>query len=284
MKKSISWLRPDPSQPRKVFSKVELKDLADTFKTERIIHPIEVDSSGMIIVGERRWRAAQIAGMKELEEGKDFVINDRKLSPYERLRRQIVENCHHSSLSGGATTMDPFDEARAFDNMLKLKGDDLAPGARRKENDRGITQLSKELGIPQRTISNALLLLEEPQFVEDAIVKRNIPKSLFRSTRSIEDPKLRETVKRKIASGELKTSSEVEHVSAVIRENPTAARIQLSKEIDHQTKKANEICTVIRKLCHLLSENPLSTLPAHRSFITHTVNDLEKVLKKFLHS
>lgn len=284
MKKPITWFRPDPNQPRKVFSNVELKDLASTFKTERIIHPIEVDSAGTIIVGERRWRAAKIAGLQELEEGKDFVINDRKMTPYERLRRQIVENCHHSSLSGGATTMDAFDEARAFDSMLKLKGDDLAPGARRKENDRGISQLSKELGIPQRTISDSLMLLEEPQFVEDAIVKKNIPKSLFREARSIEDPKLRDTVKRKIASGELKTSSEVTHVKTIIKESPSTARIQLSKAIDHQTKKSNEICTTIRKLCHLIAENPLSTLPAHRSFITQTVNDLETMLQKFLHS
>lgn len=67
--------------------------------------------------------------------------------------------------------MDPYDEARAFEKMLKI-------GRGRREKY-GVLSLSKEIGVPERTIRDALDLLDEPKFVEKAITEKGIPKTLF---------------------------------------------------------------------------------------------------------
>ena len=59
----VTKIRRDPSQPRSSFEDEEIEDMAKSMKTTGLINTIEVDPSGMIITGERRWRAAKKAGM-----------------------------------------------------------------------------------------------------------------------------------------------------------------------------------------------------------------------------
>jgi len=62
----VEKIKPDPEQPRESFDKEKLKELAQTFKTQGIIQPIEIDENYQIITGERRWRAAKLAGLKKI--------------------------------------------------------------------------------------------------------------------------------------------------------------------------------------------------------------------------
>ena len=67
MLKKISEIKPDKEQPRKTFEDESLKFLSESILSNGLITPIDIDEDGMIIDGERRWRAHKIAGLKEIE-------------------------------------------------------------------------------------------------------------------------------------------------------------------------------------------------------------------------
>ncbi len=89
VKRKAKDLKPDFNQPRKVFDEESIELLAETYKTQGIINPIEIDENNMIITGEMRWRAAKEAGLEEIE---CRLING--LSEIEKIERQVIENEH----------------------------------------------------------------------------------------------------------------------------------------------------------------------------------------------
>jgi len=90
----VDDITPDPEQPRKYFDQEELESLAFTFKSQGIINPIEIDEHNVIVTGERRWRAAQLAGLEQVPC--TVWSNDS----YKRFERQLTENLHHGELTG----------------------------------------------------------------------------------------------------------------------------------------------------------------------------------------
>jgi len=96
VKRKITDLKPDPDQPRKKFDKEAINNLAQTMKTQGIINPIEIDEKDIIITGEMRWRAAQIAFKNgELFDCKLLT----EINPAEKFARQTVENIHHNAFT-----------------------------------------------------------------------------------------------------------------------------------------------------------------------------------------
>ena len=89
----VDDITPDPNQPRKHFNQKELESLAHTMETQDIINPIEVDDDNVLVTGERRWRAAKIAGKKKVP----CIRWAGTLE--ERFERQVVENLHHDKLT-----------------------------------------------------------------------------------------------------------------------------------------------------------------------------------------
>ncbi len=118
----IERLAPDPCQPRKTFSEKSLADLAASIQEHGILHPLLVEYNPerdlyIIITGERRYRAAKLAGRTELP----CIVSD-SLSARQRLFHQLVENLQRDDLS-------PFEEADAFRLLVDdfhLKHHDLA--------------------------------------------------------------------------------------------------------------------------------------------------------------
>ena len=93
---SIDEIRPNPFQPRETFDKTSLKELADSIKDVMIIQPIIVRHHGFnyqIIAGERRWRAAQLVGLKEIPCIVKEVEEERVLF------ESLIENLHRKDLS-----------------------------------------------------------------------------------------------------------------------------------------------------------------------------------------
>ncbi len=139
----ISQVQPAMNQPRKRFDEEALADLADSIRTHGIIQPLTVRrlSSGyyQIIAGERRWRAAKLAGLKEVPA---VVIeaDDRKAAEL-----AMIENLQREDLN-------PIEEANGFKVLIK---------------EYGLTQeeVAQRLGKARPTISNALRLLELPDAV-----------------------------------------------------------------------------------------------------------------------
>lgn len=138
----INKIHPDPNQPRKVFK--DLNEMAQTIRTQGIINPIEIDENGQIVTGERRWRAAVLAGLKEAP-----CAVKAGLSKEERLERQLVENLQQKEL-------EPLERAGAIKALKELKGisnEELAFG----------------LGISTRHIYRLFKLLELPEELKEAL-------------------------------------------------------------------------------------------------------------------
>ena len=93
----LGELEPNPHQPRHHFDEARLKELADSMKESGLLQPIIVKKNGskyQIIAGERRWRAAQIAGLEK-------VPNSHRDDGRETFARSVVENIHRQDLTSG---------------------------------------------------------------------------------------------------------------------------------------------------------------------------------------
>lgn len=93
--KPLSWLKPDPKQPRKHFDQAELRLLGTSLKV-RQLQPVLARPDGTIIDGERRWRAAQMAGMETL----NVIVTEESLSETQVRLIQLTANMQRSDLSG----------------------------------------------------------------------------------------------------------------------------------------------------------------------------------------
>ena len=142
---NISQIIPNKDQPRKKFNQKELDELSESIKAQGILQPIVVrkkaDNSFEIIAGERRWRAAQIAGLHEVPT----IV--KQLSDSQVIQAALIENIQRENLN-------PVEEAKAYKSILS--GDEIS-----SEN------LSKIIGKSRSHISNIVRLLElDPKILE----------------------------------------------------------------------------------------------------------------------
>lgn len=143
----IEKLKPGQFQPRKTFDKKSLEELASSLKSSGLIQPIVVRKSGVgfeIIAGERRWRAAQIAGLHTVP----VII--RNISDLESLEFGIVENIQRENLN-------PIEEAEAYQELSE------------KFN---LTQaeIAEKVGKDRSTVANLMRLLQLPMGARDMVL------------------------------------------------------------------------------------------------------------------
>jgi ParB family chromosome partitioning protein len=168
----IEAVEPNREQPRKRFDDERLRELADSILAQGIIQPIVVTplplSAGagqaryQIIAGERRWRAAQLAGLRSVP----VVVRDTPEA--ERLELALVENLQRADL-------DPIEEARAYEALIELHGYTHADLARR-------------VGKERSTVANTLRLLKLPPKVQDMVVGGTLSMGHARALLGLERP------------------------------------------------------------------------------------------------
>ena len=109
----LDAIDPDPDQPRSTFHEDALRELADSIRQDGVIQPIEVTQSSpgryLIVHGERRWRAAQLAGLETIPA----VVRRRDYDEVTRFVRQVVENIQREDLND-------VDRAAALLRLRKL--------------------------------------------------------------------------------------------------------------------------------------------------------------------
>ncbi len=160
----ITKVEPNRNQPRKRFDEDQLQELAESIKTHGVIIPILVVNRGdyyEIVAGERRWRAAKIAGLKEVP----VII--REYTDKEIAEISLIENIQRTDLN-------PIEEAMAYKSLIdeyNYKQDELAE------------RVSKS----RTTITNSLRLLKLTDNVQDMIVEDMISAGHARALLSIED-------------------------------------------------------------------------------------------------
>lgn len=147
----IEDIEPNPYQPRQEFESEALKELTSSIKEKGVITPILVSRAGdgyRLIAGERRWRAAQKAGLDRIP----VVI--RESTPIESLELALIENIHRRDLN-------PIEEALAYKRWLE---------------DSETTQeiLAQRVGKDRSTIANLLRLLSLPKEIQKDIVDERL--------------------------------------------------------------------------------------------------------------
>jgi len=143
----IESISPNPHQPRQNFSDPELIELADSIKEKGVIQPILVSKTKdgfQLIAGERRWRAAQKAGLDKIP------VWIRDVSPAETLELALIENIQRKDLN-------PIEESSAYHELMQKFH---------------LTQeaLSKRVGKNRSTIANFLRLLKLPAIIQQDLI------------------------------------------------------------------------------------------------------------------
>ncbi|MBQ7989920.1 MAG: ParB/RepB/Spo0J family partition protein [Oscillospiraceae bacterium] len=149
----LTEIEPNKDQPRSEFDQEKLTELADSIRANGVIQPIIVRplANGLtyqIVAGERRWRAARIAGLTEIP----VII--REVDDLQVSRIALIENIQREDL-------DPIEEAKAYRKLIEQYG--------MKHEE-----LSKSVGKSRPYITNSLRLLTMPEFVTDLISSGDI--------------------------------------------------------------------------------------------------------------
>lgn len=188
----LSEIEPNKGQPRKQFDMEALQQLADSISEHGVIQPLIVrsmESGGyQIVAGERRWRAAKMAGLSEIP----VVIRD-DISDEQAMQFAMIENLQRENLN-------PIEEALGYKDLL---------------DKTGITQdqLAKVLGKARSSITNSLGLLTMPTAVQELLKNGSLSVGHCKALKKIKDEAVLIELAHKTAEGELS----VRQVEAIAR-------------------------------------------------------------------
>jgi ParB family transcriptional regulator, chromosome partitioning protein len=162
----ISYIKPNPYQPRMQIKEETLIELADSIKSHGVIEPLLVtrkgDKSYELIAGERRWRASKLAGMETV------AVVVKESSPQEMLELAIIENVQREDLN-------PLEEAMAFQQLItsfKFSHE----------------QISRKIGLSRPAIANKIRLLALPKEIKKALLDLKITEGHARALLGLPNP------------------------------------------------------------------------------------------------
>lgn len=172
---SVDAILPNPHQPRKTFDSDSLKELVSSMRQTGVLQPIVVRPSGdhyQLIVGERRWRAAKLAGLGTIPS----VV--REATDAECLELALIENLLREDLN-------PMEEAEAYQRLLA-------------EFEWTQEELAQRVGKDRTSIANCLRLLKLPPIIQDDLRAGRLTMGHARALLSLTSPaeqlKLREEI------------------------------------------------------------------------------------------
>ena len=178
----ISEIEPNKNQPRKSFNNETLKQLADSIMEHGVLQPLIVRSIAagnyVIIAGERRWRAAKMAGLSEIP----VIIRD-DLSDEQAMQIAMIENLQRENLN-------PIEEALGYKELI---------------DKFGMTQdkLAQVLGKARSSVANSLGLLSLPNGVQELLRHGSLSAGHCKALKKVKDAALMTELAHKAAEGEL---------------------------------------------------------------------------------
>jgi ParB family chromosome partitioning protein len=196
----VGELYPNHAQPRKHFDQARLEELAQSIKEKGILQPIlakKTDKGYVIIAGERRWRASQIAGKTEVP------VIVKELSDHEILELALIENIQREDLN-------PIEEAESYQRLII---------------DLGLTQeeVSQRVGKDRSTIANALRLLKLSKEIRDKLMTGEISVGHARCLIGVED----KAIQNKIMAEILEKAYSVRQVEALVKKVKNSGTLSL---------------------------------------------------------
>jgi ParB family transcriptional regulator, chromosome partitioning protein len=188
----IQKIVPNPYQPRKIFDPAGLQELADSIKEHGVIQPVVVTQTPTgyeLVVGERRFRASQLAGVPKIP-----AIIKQQLQDQTKLEVALIENIQRRELN-------PIEEAQAYDRLIKAFN---------------LTQeqVAKKVGKSRPAITNTLRLLNLPAEIQRAVVEGKISEGHARAILGLTDMERQLQMYRTV----LEQGLNVRQVEAKVRE------------------------------------------------------------------
>jgi ParB family chromosome partitioning protein len=184
-------IRPNPRQPRSRMDDATLAELADSIREHGLIQPLivhrEADGHYTLIAGERRWRAAALAGLEEVP----VVVKDA--SPQDMLELALIENIQRDDLN-------PVEEALAYQQLMA---------------DFGMTQeqVAQKVGKSRPAVANTVRLLNLPAAIQESVVEGAISGAHARALLPLDGQEVQITLMRAI----IDLGLSVRQVEALVR-------------------------------------------------------------------
>lgn len=244
---NIDDIRSNPYQPRKTFDIESLNELAKSIKEYGVVQPIIVKKSIKgyeLVAGERRTKAAKIAGLKKIPA----IIKD--FDDQEMMEIALVENIQREDLN-------PIDEATSISNIIKL---------------RGYTQeeFANKFGKSRSYVTNILGLLKLPDEVKKLVEKRSLSMSHARVISKIEDEDKAIDLAKKVITDSLSVH-ELEKLS------------QEEKQVSNKVKSKSNYDTKYRMFENVIMDALNTKVRVHKNKIEvyfDGVDELEDILAK----
>ena len=197
----LNQVEPNRAQPRRQFDPDALQDLADSIKIHGILQPLLVSDKEdyyEIIAGERRWRAAKMAGLKEVP----IIVKD--LTGGEIVEISLIENIQREDLN-------PIEEARAYDRLLNefhLKQEEIAQ------------RVSKS----RSAVTNSLRLLRLHPEVQEMLIRAELTAGHARALLAVDDSELQLELAQKIVLNHLSVRDVEKMIKSLTSEKKTPPR------------------------------------------------------------
>lgn len=201
----VTAIEPNRDQPRKDFNEEAMGELAESMKQYGVLQPLLVQKKGdyyEIIAGERRWRAAKLAGLKEVP----VVI--REYTKQQSMEIALIENVQREDLN-------PIEEAKAYQRLIQefeLKQEEIAA----------------RVGKNRVTITNSMRLLKLDDRVQDMLIQNMITGGHARALLAVEDGQVQFNLAQKIAAESLS----VREIEKIVK--------SLSKKKEPKEKKTED--------------------------------------------
>jgi ParB family chromosome partitioning protein len=245
----VDDLEPNPFQPRSEWNPEKLEELAASIREHGVIQPLIVTRSVgkkpyQIIAGERRWRASQAAGLREVP------VIVREITTMEALEIALVENVQRADLN-------PIEEALAYRQLVgefKLTQE----------------QIAERVGKSRSAVANTLRLLDAPEDVRAAVVQGTISAGHARALLAVSDRALQLELFRQVIEAGL-------NVRQTERLVATATRAEQSKPSERETAlpSPDERAVQLRLQQHLGTRVDLRRGPQGGRIVIHFYSDEE---------
>lgn len=212
---NIDFITPNPYQPRTEFLQEEIENLAKSIQDKGILQPLVVtqiaENQYQLIAGERRLRAAKLAGLKNIS-----VIIKNGITDQDKAELALIENIQRQNLN-------PIERAKGFAEL---------------QHKFNITQeaIAKQLDISRSAVANTLRYLQLPVKVQNALSSGAITEGHAKIIAGLESSEIQEKVLDNIVNNALN----VRQTATIVKKDPNSIHNQVSPEVKHWVSQLSE--------------------------------------------
>jgi ParB family transcriptional regulator, chromosome partitioning protein len=221
----IGDLQPNPYQPRRGFSEESLRELADSIRHQGVLQPVLVEEGSggryTIIAGERRFRAARMAGLERIP------VIVKRFPDAEKLEIALVENIQRENLSA-------LEEAHAYRRLMEIAGLNQE-------------ELAQKVGKSRSTVANSLRLLKLPEEIQKSLEEATFSAGHARALLSVNRPEDQMSLFRIIIKEGISVRA-AEQIASDLNQGKRAREKKASKDKKGHWQKIPELRAIEQKL------------------------------------